>query len=81
MLKVNLIYIFHSVERDNLTKMKHERDRLRVVNDKLKQQQGFVNNSLLVKDFEDRKVYIDDLNTKIQELQKQYKYLTQQGIS
>ncbi len=63
-------------ERDKLTKSKHERDKLRTSNEKLKQQQGFASSTLLVKDFEGRKSLLEALQTKLSELQNQHKYLT-----
>jgi chromosome segregation ATPase len=55
-------------ERDGLTKSKRERDRLRKDNSKLKQRQGFVDSDLLVQDFEQRKIDMEALSSRLQEL-------------
>jgi len=73
-------------ERDGLTKSKRERDRLRKGNSKLKQRQGFVNSDLLVQDFEQRKVDMEALSSRLQELKDRQRALlgstnVQTGIS
>lgn len=42
--------------RDRLTKIKRQRDLLRMENAELKQKQGFIGSDMLVADFEGRKV-------------------------
>ncbi len=62
-------------ERDGLTKSKRERDRLRKENSKLKQRQGFVNSDLLVQDFEQRKIDMEALSSRLQELKDRQRAL------
>ena len=65
-------------ERDKLTKSKHERDRLRTDNERLRQQQGFVNSKGLVKDFESRKHALAEMEERVDELRNQHSFLMQQ---
>ena len=62
-------------ERDGLTKSKRERDRLRKDNSKLKQRQGFVDSDLLVQDFEQRKIDMEALSSRLQELKDRQRAL------
>jgi hypothetical protein len=65
-------------ERDALTKAKRERDSLRGDNSNLKQKQGFVNSDLLVQDFEQRKVDMTQMHTRLIELKDRHESLTVQ---
>ncbi len=51
---------------------------MRGENEKLRQLQGFVNSSGLVKDFESRKAEIKELEERLNELKKQHAFLMQQ---
>jgi hypothetical protein len=68
-------------ERDGLTKSKRERDRLRKDNSKLKQRQGFVNSDLLVQDFEQRKIDMEALSSRLQELKDRQRSLLQSSAN
>merc|ERR1719231_963710 len=63
-------------ERDVLTKAKRERDGLRTENGALKQKQGFVNSDLLVQDFEQRKVDMEQMHARLGELKNRHEVLT-----
>ena len=65
-------------ERDALTKAKRERDQLRADNSSLRQKQGFVNSDLLVQDFEQRKVDMTQMHTRLVELKDRHEGLTMQ---
>ena len=65
-----------TVERDQLNKLKHERDTLRIENEQLKAKQGFANSALLVQDFEKRKLDIELLKEQVQDLKAQHARLT-----
>jgi len=62
-------------ERDVLTKAKRERDGLRTENGTLKQKQGFVNSDLLVQDFEQRKVDMNQMHSRLAELKNRHEQL------
>ena len=61
--------------RDKLTETKKQRDKLRILNGKLKQKQGFVGNDVLVNDFQQRKHKLKQIKQEIHELQTQHKSL------
>jgi len=63
-------------ERDVLTKAKRERDGLRQENGSLKQKQGFVNSDLLVQDFEQRKVDMEQMHDRLGELKQRHQLLS-----
>ena len=57
-----------TVERDRLTKAKHARDKARADNERRRQEQGFVNSTLLVRDYETRKLEMVKLRKQLQQL-------------
>lgn len=65
-------------QRDSLNRAKRQRDTLRGNNDRLQQQQGFVNSDMLVLDFERRKNQMAVLREEAEELQRQHAFLTAQ---
>ncbi|CAK9107551.1 Coiled-coil domain-containing protein 96 [Durusdinium trenchii] len=65
-----------TASRDQLTKSKHARDALRSTNEAKKRDQGFVNSTLLVQDFQQRKAEIKGLKRTIRDLQHKYANLT-----
>ena len=69
------LFIFMNI----ILQLKHERDRLRYENERLRAQQGFVNSKGLVKDFESRKHDLLKMENRVQDLKTQYSFLTQQA--
>ncbi|XXQ34926.1 CCDC113/CCDC96 coiled-coil domain-containing protein [Plasmodiophora brassicae] len=62
--------------RDQVTKAKRVRDRLRQETNRLKERQGFVGSNLLVQDFERRKVDLVHLEQQIDELRRHHEHLS-----
>ncbi len=65
-----------TAERDQLAKAKREREKCRHQNSKLQGEQGFVNNDMLVQDYERRKILIREMKAKCGELQATYVNIT-----
>ena len=65
-----------TAERDQLAKAKREREKCRNENSKLQGEQGFVNNDMLVQDYERRKILIREMKAKCGELQATYVNIT-----
>jgi hypothetical protein len=61
-----------TAERDQLAKAKREREKCRTENSKLQGEQGFVNNDMLVQDYERRKIVIKQMKQKCVELSAAY---------
>ena len=59
-------------ERDVLTQTKRDRDAKRTDNAALRQQQGFANSGLLVQDFEQRKLEMGQLRSRLKELRERH---------
>eukprot|EP00937_MAST-01D_sp_MAST-1D-sp2_P005888 g5888.t1 len=68
-------------ERDGLTQLKRDRDGARTENATLRQKQGFANSGLLVKDFDQRKVEMNQLRSRLAELRERHLELNEQMSS
>ena len=64
--------------RDALAKTKHARDTLKAANVSLKQEQGFIGSDRLAIDFEGRKHTLDELETRLAQLNERQTLLNQQ---